>query len=114
LALKHKRIEFAKYLLRLPDIDVTICSKKYGSSLHLALNAHQFKLAMTIIKQGIKMPNKNKESIVNSRDELGNTPLHLVFQNLGVCSPFDFSDSQAAVSFTSSNTNNHTPGRTID
>ena len=73
LALKQKRIEFSKYLLRLPDIDLTITSQKFGSPLHLALGAMQYKLAMSIIRQSVNT------NIAGARDDGGNTPLHAVF-----------------------------------
>ena len=51
LAMKQKRFEFVKYLLRLPSVSTSLQSTKYGMSLHVALAQCEFKLALKLIKR---------------------------------------------------------------
>ena len=51
LALKQKRFEFVKYLLRLPQVSTSICSVRYGLPLHVALAQCEFKLAVKLLKR---------------------------------------------------------------
>ena len=51
LALRQKRFEFVKFLLRLPQISTMIYSHKYGLPLHLALQQCEFKLALKLLKR---------------------------------------------------------------
>ena len=50
LAMKQKRFEFVKYLLRLPQTKTNVYSLKYGLPIHVALAQAEFKLASKIIK----------------------------------------------------------------
>jgi hypothetical protein len=50
LALKHKHIEFSKYLLRVPEIDIFTSSSKFGAPIHLALVSREFKMTLTILR----------------------------------------------------------------
>ena len=51
LALKQKRFEFVKYMLRLPHVSTSVYSVKYGLPLHVALAQCEFKLAVKLIKR---------------------------------------------------------------
>ena len=51
LAMKQKRFEFVKYLLRLPTVSTSVQSTKYGMPIHVALAQCEFKLALKLIKR---------------------------------------------------------------
>lgn len=51
LAMKQKRFEFVKYLLRLPTVSTSLQSTKYGMPIHVALAQCEFKLALKLIKR---------------------------------------------------------------
>lgn len=50
LAMKQKRFDLVKYLLRLPQTMINVYSLKYGLPLHVALAQSEFKLANKLIK----------------------------------------------------------------
>jgi ankyrin repeat protein len=83
LALRQKRLEFVKYLLRLPQISTTIYSHKYGLPLHVALHQSEFNLALKLLKRQdqLKTPEESVELDVNVPNEQGNTAMHLLFIN---------------------------------
>jgi ankyrin repeat protein len=86
VALRQKKFDFVKYLLRLPHISTTIYSHKYGLPLHIALQQSEFKLALKLLKRQDqllqnKAPEESVELDVNVPNEQGNTALHLVFMN---------------------------------
>ena len=86
LAMKQKRFDFVKYLLRLPQIKTNIYSLKYGLPLHVSLAQAEFKLAGKIIKTYFGangQTNCSFEEDVHVANEYGNTPLHLVFLQFG-------------------------------
>ena len=84
LAMKQKRFDLVKYLLRLPQTKINIYSLKYGLPLHVALAQSEFKLANKLIKAYSSDPPQTDSAFevdVNVANEYGNTPLHLVFLN---------------------------------
>ena len=84
LAMKQKRYDFVKYLLRLPQIKTNVYSLKYGLPLHVALAQSEFKLANKIIRTYYSDQHQTDSTFdvdVNVANEYGNTPLHLVFLN---------------------------------
>ena len=86
LALKQKRFEFVKYLLRLPHIQTNQYSLKYGLPLHVTLAQCEFKLAIKLIKRQARQ-HGGEESLevdINVPNENGNTAMHLVFHNFQV------------------------------
>lgn len=78
LAIRQKRFEFVKYLLRLPQISTTIYSHKYGLPLHVALQQCEFKLALKLLKrqEQLRTPEEEVELDVNVPNEQGNTAMH--------------------------------------
>ena len=85
LALKQKRFEFVKYLLRLPQISTRICSARYGLPLHVALAQCEFKLAVKLLKRQERQTGgaDSVDTDVNVPNEQGNTAMHLVFHHFG-------------------------------
>ena len=84
LAMKQKKIELVKYLLRLPQTRTNVYSLKYGLPLHVALAQSEFKLASKLIKTYYSEPRQTDSTFevdVNVANEYGNSPLHLVFLN---------------------------------
>ena len=78
LAMKQKRFEFVKYLLRLPTVSTSVQSTKYGMPIHVALAQCEFKLALKLIKRQSQL---RENSDINALNEEGNTAMHLVFHN---------------------------------
>ena len=46
LAIRNKRKDFVKALLKYPQTNINRASLKYGHPLHLAIKSHEFKLAL--------------------------------------------------------------------
>lgn len=80
LALKNRRQQISKLLLRCPQLSLRLHPVAYCSPLHIALNNRDFKSSLKIL-------NKFDNQAINSVDHDGNTPMHIVMRNFG-CDPY--------------------------
>lgn len=50
LAMKNKRFKLVKYLLKLPQANLNVISRKYGHPLHIAIQSQEYKLTIKLLK----------------------------------------------------------------